>query len=644
MQKVSRKLRSIYRFAQGSCDPMPYQSAAGKPNAATKELVRRALGGKGYHLVRMAQEGYPVPDGLVIPAPKVMAIGQECTDTYQDVRAAISAYIADVGASNFLPVSVRSGARVSMPGMMDTILNVGCTYIPFSRLGKRLGSQRAALDTCIRFWLMFGETVYDLDTETLRAESEQATTLSAKKKCVSKLRECVTSGEAMPPDPVDAIMWCVQAVARSWHSERAVAYRQRKGIPDKWGTACVVQRMVFGNAAGRSYSGVAFSHDSQTGALDVNGQYVSGQGEDVVSGMVDTEPLTRLPAPLRKRLDKAVRGLVADFGGPQDVEFTFERGTLYILQTRALAIQGRAKLHSLPITPRAINKVTEDDLRSLYESWVDTATEPYAVGEGASPGAVAGTLVETPDEVSRALAKGKIPILAAVYTSAHDVPMMMRCGGVLTSVGGYTSHAAVVARSLGIPAVTGVGGEAFTTLIDFKTTAGVTLDGRLGQVWRGVHPVVSGGFMDTGLLCKAWSLLDAAGRLPEGAIARTLIPLVGVPCLWEMDVALLGRSPEFVRSTLKNSDLTNTWIQVYSPKCVSDPKRRVQVQVKRLLSDAEVLQAMGAAQALMLPPEAYTPEFVECGLQEKAQVSCPMPVVSPFVELMRSVRARGGVE
>jgi pyruvate,orthophosphate dikinase len=516
--------------------------------------MRELLGGKGANLAEMASIGLPVPPGFTITT-------EVCTHYYangerypDDLDAAMTAGIAHietvVGArfgdrENPLLVSVRSGARVSMPGMMDTVLNLGLNDESVEGLARNSGDARFAYDSYRRFIQMYGDVVLGVDhsefEDLLEAHKDGKdvsldTELDAEdlKALVAEYKELVQSalGEPFPQNPKDQLWGAVSAVFGSWQTARAVTYRRLHDIPEDWGTAVNVQAMVFGNMGDDCATGVAFTRDPSTGENTFYGEYlVNAQGEDVVAGIRTPQQLTvagkeaqgsRLPS-MEETMPEVFGQLVdireileQHYKDMQDIEFTVQKDKLYMLQTRsgkrttaaAIRIAVDMEKEGLIDKSEAICRVEPAALDQLLHPRLDpdAVRDVIARGLPASPGAACGQVYFSADEVEAAAAQGTKAILARVETSPEDIHGMHAAQGILTARGGMTSHAAVVARGMGRPCVAGAGElvidyAAKTMSVGNLTIAAgevVTIDGAAGEIIRGevetIQPEMSGDF------------------------------------------------------------------------------------------------------------------------------------------------------
>jgi pyruvate,orthophosphate dikinase len=465
---------------------------------------REEIGGKAWSLARMRRLGLPCPPAFVLPTRVCREYDASSRELPPHVEDALRAGVAHLeaetgrrfgGSEQPLLLSVRSGAPVSMPGMMDTVLNLGFDDDVERALAAEAGDPAYAADTHSRFVASFGRIV-------LKADIEDA---DAGPRSPAELRRAVLeeTGRPVPDDPWEQLREAVRAVLGSWQSRRAKAYRRHTGIPDDLGTAVTVQAMVFGNLGEGSGTGVLFSRDPLTGAAEPYGEYLPrGQGEDVVSGERTPLPLAHLAEQLpsvHRELLAAAHRLEAEEGDVQDIEFTVQRGTLYLLQTRAAKRSPEAAVRlavdlvdeGLIGEDEAVSRVSAEQVRQLLRPQLDPedrrGATPVATGEAASPGAGAGLAVSDADEVVERAARGESVVFLARTTSPEDVHAMIAAVAVCTETGGSTSHAAVVCRGLGRPAVVGCG----PGVVEGLAGREVTVDGALGTVFDGRLPLRS---------------------------------------------------------------------------------------------------------------------------------------------------------
>ncbi len=547
----------------------------GSGKSEGKADMKNLLGGKGANLAEMSSLGLPVPPGFTITT-------EVCTHYYANnksypkeltgqVEKALAAIEKTIGAKfgdakNPLLVSVRSGARASMPGMMDTVLNLGLNDATVEGLAKKSGDERFAWDSYRRFITMYGNVVmglshHDFDDiidqhkRDLDIYEDTAVTAAGWKTVVAQFKEMVQRelGKPFPMDVQEQLWGAVGAVFNSWETPRAITYRRIHDIPDNWGTAVNVQSMVFGNMGQDCATGVAFTRDPSTGENYFYGEYlVNAQGEDVVAGIRTPQSLTihgkekegsNLPAmeevmpavfkqlcAVRTKLEKHYRDM-------QDIEFTVQQGTLYMLQTRggkrtaaaALKIAVDMVKEKLITVDEALLRLDPQALDQLLHPTLDPMAHKHIVAKGlpASPGAASGIAVFSADEAEQLAKDGKRVILCRIETSPEDIHGMHAAAGILTTRGGMTSHAAVVARGMGRACVAGCG----AITIDYKNKTMnignetvregdiVTIDGSTGEVMLGavptIEPALSGDFGEV----MGWA--DKARRMKIRTNAET---------------------------------------------------------------------------------------------------------------------------
>src|SRR6266487_3401754 len=516
--------------------------------------MRDLRGGKGANLAEMANLGLPVPPGFTITTEVCTYFYQHGksypADLKQEVEAAL-VFVAKLAGKRFgdpgdpLLVSVRSGARASMPGMMDTVLNLGLNDETVDALGEKAADRRFAYDSYRRFIAMYCNVVLGMEhhhfEEILQAYKDRSgygldTDLDADDwaRIVARYKEGVQAqlGRPFPQDPQEQLWGALGAVFGSWMNARAITYRRLHNIPESWGTAVNVQAMVFGNMGDTSATGVAFTRNPSTGENQLYGEFlINAQGEDVVAGIRTPQEIseaarvaaksdkpsmeTALPEAfaelvgIYKRLEQHYRDM-------QDLEFTVERGKLWMLQTRsgkrtakaALKIAVELAQDGLISQDEAITRVDPAALDQLLHPTIDPAAERkiLATGLPASPGAASGEIVFSSDEAESLKAQGRKVILVRVETSPEDIHGMHAAEGILTTRGGMTSHAAVVARGMGKPCVSGAGtlrvdyaaGTMSVAGHTFKAGDVITIDGSTGQVLAGrvpmMEPALSGEF------------------------------------------------------------------------------------------------------------------------------------------------------
>ncbi len=551
----------VYRFGGGVSD-------GGKGD-------KNLLGGKGSNLAEMASIGLPVPPGFTISTAMCTRYYEEGERFPQSLRDEVANGIAHIegvtgkrfgDAADPLLVSVRSGARVSMPGMMDTVLNLGLNDLTVVGLATAADDERFAWDSYRRFIQMYADVVLELDhgafEEALEIAKEDNgfaldTELSAShlKALVAEYKALVEKewGKPFPQDVHDQLWGAVGAVFGSWQSERAKVYRRLNDIPADWGTAVNVQAMVFGNMGETSATGVAFTRDPSKGDRAYYGEFlINAQGEDVVAGIRTPQYLTRAareeagarPASMEEAMPEVYGELAAVFDtlethyrDMQDIEFTVERTKLWMLQTRSGKRTAKAALkiavdmanEGLITHREAIARVDPSALDQLLHPTLDPAAPRDVIAKGlpASPGAASGLAVFDSDTAERWNADGKAVILVRTETSPEDIHGMHAARGILTARGGMTSHAAVVARGMGRPCVSGAGSIAISARDKVMRVGGrevregetLTIDGATGEVMAGevatVQPELAGDFATL----MVWA--DEVRRLKVRANAET---------------------------------------------------------------------------------------------------------------------------
>ncbi|GAA2851851.1 pyruvate phosphate dikinase [Aminobacter aminovorans] len=536
---------------------------------------RDLLGGKGANLAEMCSLGLPVPPGFTITTAACnwfYANGRAYPATLEaDVRAALDHVGAITGRrfgdpEKLLLVSVRSGARASMPGMMDTVLNLGLNDVTVEALAIDAGDARFAYDSYRRFITMYSDVVLGLDHEVFeelledekgRLGYELDTEFTAPQwQDVIKLYKAKVEeelGRAFPQDPHEQLWGAIGAVFQSWMNHRAITYRRLHDIPESWGTAVNVQAMVFGNMGETSATGVAFTRNPSTGEKMLYGEFlVNAQGEDVVAGIRTPQNITeaaRIAAgsdkpSLQKLMPEAFNTFVAisnrleqHYRDMQDLEFTIERGKLWMLQTRsgkrtakaALKIAAEMAGEGLISRDEAICRIDPSALDQLLHPTIDPKAqrEVIAVGLPASPGAATGEIVFSSDEAEELKSAGRKVILVRIETSPEDIHGMHASEGILTTRGGMTSHAAVVARGMGKPCVSGAGSLRVDyragTLIamghTFRKGDIITIDGSNGQVLKGSVPMLQPELSGDFAAIMEWA--DAARRMKVRTNAET---------------------------------------------------------------------------------------------------------------------------
>jgi pyruvate, orthophosphate dikinase len=512
---MANQAKFVYRFSEG-----------------TKEM-KDLLGGKGSGLAEMSNLGLPVPPGFTITTEACRAY-MDAGKVPDSLMESVAEYLGELeeatgkrlgDSEDPLLVSVRSGAAASMPGMMDTVLNLGLNDTAVEGLAHRTGDERFARDSYRRFIQMFGDIVLEIDQrrfedalDNLKKERgvEEDPDLSAEdleglidayKGIVEKEAE-----RPFPEEPKEQLELAIRAVFDSWNNDRAASYRREFGIPDDLGTAVTVMAMVFGNMGEDSATGVAFTRDPSTGEQGLYGEFLlNAQGEDVVSGTRTPRPLEEMEEAMPhafEELLETMQKLEQEYRDMQDVEFTVERDNLFMLQTRSAKRTGVAALkvaydmaeEGLISREEAVSRIEPDQLNQVLHPYIDPEAEleVLATGLPASPGAAMGGIVLTADEAEEKGEAGEAVILVRKATSPDDVHGMVQATGILTALGGMTSHAAVVARGFGKPAVTGckaieIDSKAGEVSVDGKTfKAGdtITIEGSSGRVVEGEVPLI----------------------------------------------------------------------------------------------------------------------------------------------------------
>jgi len=497
--------------------------------------MRNLLGGKGANLAEMTNLGLPIPQGFTITT-------EACTDYYtsgkkitEEIQGQIFAALKWLEKENSrtfgdtekpLLVSVRSGARASMPGMMDTILNLGLNDVSVEGFAKETGNARFAYDSYRRFIQMFSDVVMEVPKSYFEKIIDEVKTAKGVKYDIElsadDMKELITrfkkvykdamKGQDFPQDPSTQLMEAVKAVFRSWDNPRAIVYRRMNDIPGDWGTAVNVQTMVFGNMGNTSGTGVAFTRNPSTGEKGIFGEYlINAQGEDVVAGVRTPQPITKLQQDLPKCYEEFIalaNKLESHYRDMQDMEFTIQEGKLYFLQTRNGKRTAPAAINIAcdlvdegKITPEeAVCRIEAKSLDQLLHPTFDPEALKKAKKLGnalpASPGSGAGKIYFTADDAKNAAAKGNRVILVRLETSPEDIEGMHASEGILTARGGMTSHAAVVARGMGTCCVSGCSELKVNEEKKEFELAGntyhegdfISLDGSTGNIYEGDIP------------------------------------------------------------------------------------------------------------------------------------------------------------
>ena len=560
-KKAEATKKYVYLFGGGTADG----------NAKMKNL----LGGKGANLAEMASLGIPVPPGFTITT-EMCTVYYKLNQNYPpslltDADAGVKHIEKIMGkgfgdAKNPLLVSVRSGARVSMPGMMDTVLNLGLNDVTVQGLIKQSGNERFAWDSYRRFVQMYGDVVLGLKPQSKDEEDPFEVIIDAKKHekgvkndidlttedlkdLVKKFKAAVKmkTGHDFPEDPREQMWGAINAVFGSWMGNRAVIYRRLNKIPEDWGTAVNVQAMVFGNMGDDSATGVAFTRDPSTGEKIFYGEYlVNAQGEDVVAGIRTPQPISELKKIMPKaydQLEEIRSNLEKHYKDMQDVEFTIERTKLYMLQTRngKRTAQAAVKIAVDMISEGLISKEAgisrvepaqlDQLLHPMFDLKAKKAAKKLATGLNASPGAAVGAVYFNAEDAEAQAAAGKKVILVRLETSPEDIGGMAAAQGILTVRGGKTSHAAVVGRGMGKPCVVGCGAlnvsyasRQFSTQVGNDTIVVkegdiISIDGSDGVVVLGALPTMEPEI--TGDFAKLMSWVDEIRTLKVRTNADT---------------------------------------------------------------------------------------------------------------------------
>lgn len=498
--------------------------------------MRNLLGGKGANLAEMTNLGLPIPQGFTVTTEACTEYynsGKQITKEIQDQIYEALAKVEEIQGKKFgdtedpLLVSVRSGARASMPGMMDTILNLGLNDVAVEGFAKKTGNPRFAYDSYRRFIQMFSDVVMEMSKtffegildevkEAKGAKYDTDLTADDLKEVIVKYKAIYKEkmGEDFPQDPKVQLMEAVKAVFRSWDNPRAIYYRRMNDIPGDWGTAVNVQSMVFGNMGNTSGTGVAFTRNPSTGEAKIYGEYlINAQGEDVVAGIRTPQPITKLEEDLPECYEEFMsiaKKLEEHYKDMQDMEFTIQEGKLYFLQTRngkrtaSAALQIACDLvDEGKITKEtAIERIEAKSLDQLLHPGFDAVAlkEAKPIGQAlpASPGAAAGKVYFTAEEAKQHHEEGERVVLVRLETSPEDIEGMHAAEGILTVRGGMTSHAAVVARGMGTACISGCGDIKIDEEAKQFVLAGqvikegdyISLDGSTGKIYLGDIPTV----------------------------------------------------------------------------------------------------------------------------------------------------------
>lgn len=667
-----------------------------RPELATPELI----GGKAAGLAVMANE-------LLLPVPPAFAVTTVVCNDYlangwrdewtADIRAGLDAIARRVGRrfgdpEKPLLVSVRSGAAVSMPGMMDTLLNVGMTPAIRERLAEESGNPVFAADTWLRFNRMFAEIVLGGPGGEIAEHSMHDGSAAGMLGAADRIRAIARELGGIPADPFDQLLAAIRAVFDSWQCDRAAAFRARENIPATIGTAATVQAMVFGNLDTRSGTGVVFTRDPASGANRPYGDYLpGGQGEDVVSGSHRVAGLDALKSQLPGAYDKlllCLRELEQHYRDMCDVEFTVSEGKLYILQTRIgrrsplAAVRIAVDMANDPAFPltrdEAVDRVDERTLQELARlGKVRDGATPLARGLAASPGVGCGQLCFDPDRAAELSGSGTAVVLAREETSPTDVHGMMAASALITTLGGLASHAAVVARSWAIPAVCSLedavfeaGGLRVGSEV-LPEGAVVTVDGSTGSVYAGDQREDAAGDIPEVHTLRDWATaVEPTGVASQGTRTTTLfevartVQLKGL-CSAELAAAcLLGTAGELERLVLDNEAFFRAtprgfvllpsgreWLQGELRREIANVDGRLLEQVyheflplnqrfKQLVSEWQVRRDDGSGdwRALVVSMEALHRDFLPLVERASSELSRLSPYTVRFEAALQAMR------
>ncbi|MHC2995325.1 MAG: pyruvate, phosphate dikinase [Candidatus Atribacteria bacterium] len=514
-----------------------------------KTQMKSILGGKGAGLTEMTRIGLPVPQGFTISTEVCIeyyksdcqypeGLKEQITEKLNQLEKVSKKKLGD--PKNALLVSVRSGAAISMPGMMDTVLNLGLNDITIQGIIKETNNERFAFDSYRRFIQMFGNVVLGVEHDKfehlleeikreLKIKLDNEINTEGLKKLVEKYKDLVKkeTGKDFPQEPKVQLEMAIDAVFNSWNNKRAITYRRINKIPDDLGTAVNVQEMVFGNMGDGSGTGVGFTRNPSTGEREYYGEYLlNAQGEDVVAGIRTPLPLLNLKDDLPEvyqELTKVVHLLEKNYRDVQDYEFTIEKGKLYLLQTRTgkRTAQAAVKIavdmveEGIITKEEAILRVEPNQLNQLLHKRIDPNAKVEVIAKGlpASPGAAYGKVVFTADEAEELGKEGEKVILVRTETTPDDIHGMVEAQGVLTSRGGMTSHAAVVARGMGKPCVAGCSALNIDTKKEIisvenaviKMGEFITIDGGTGEVFSGKVPTIEPEMSEEFKILLSWA-------------------------------------------------------------------------------------------------------------------------------------------
>jgi pyruvate,orthophosphate dikinase len=541
--KTTKTTRSTKSTEKKKAPSAKYYYFFGMGKADGDASMRDLLGGKGANLAEMSRAGIPVPPGFTITTEVCRLFYENSLQVPQAIDKELEKYVGMIekatgkkfgDPSNPLLVSVRSGAKFSMPGMMDTVLNLGLNPETVEGLARKTGSMRFALDNYRRFIAMFGNVVLGLDKDLFeevitkkkqerRIKQDSSLQVNDLKDIVKKFKQIIKrkSGEEFPDDPYTQLRMARDSVFRSWNNPRAISYRRMNNIPSELGTAVTVQAMVYGNMGNRSATGVGFTRNPSTGKKEFYGEYlVNAQGEDVVAGIRTPLPIKHLAEDMPevyKELKDITTRLEKHYRDVQDFEFTIEEGKLYMLQTRngKRTIQAAVKIavdmvkEKLITKEEALLRIEPQQLDQLLHPRIDPTAQYEVIAKGlpASPGAVSGKVYFTADDVVKYGAKQPV-ILVREETNPDDIEGMNVAVGILTARGGMTSHAAVVARGMGKCCVAGAEAVRVNPAkkqfqvgkLVVKEGEVITLNGSTGDIILGevptIEPELSGEFQE----------------------------------------------------------------------------------------------------------------------------------------------------
>jgi pyruvate, orthophosphate dikinase len=634
-----------------------FDHAHRRPPMDLKDL----LGGKGANLAEMTSVlRLPVPPGFTITTDACRAwltgvmpegLVDEVGRARRRLERAMGKRLGD--AHDPLLVSVRSGAKFSMPGMMDTVLNLGLNDHSVEGLAHQTDDHRFALDSYRRFISMYGRIVLGIDGAVLdepfdKAKADVGTTSDAGvpperlAELVGELKAVVVeaSGRPFPQDPAEQLLGAIEAVFSSWGGDRAIAYREREGISHDLGTAVNVQAMVFGNRDDRSGTGVGFTRDPATGRKGAYGDFLlNAQGEDVVAGIRVTEPLSAM----RRRFPKVHAELLAIFARLErhyqdmcDTEFTIEQGRLWMLQTRVGKRTGHAALRmavemtspkDLRISRReAVRRITEEHLdQVLHPQFAPGRPPAIAKGLGASPGAAVGRCYFSASDAVAAASRGEAALLVRPETSPEDVTGMLAATGILTSRGGLVSHAAVVARGWGKPAV--VGAESVVVTGRRATVAGhvvvegdwLSIDGGTGEIMLGEVPLVEATAPKELTTILSWADAIRKGHLAVRANADTGPDAAAARRLGAEGIGLCRTEHMFLAED--RLPIVRRMILAVDPAAVHDALEELRVaQRKDFLEILEAMDGLPVTVRLLDPPlHEFLPSTEELAVKQAAE-------------------------